>query len=82
MKTNPRIYVVILDDTVFIKKDGFAPIRLVKANTQAQAMRCVARETMSCRPAHSLEVVEYMTAGVTVLDATSEAAIEGQEVTE
>jgi hypothetical protein len=60
------------DDTGFMQKSGFAPIRLVKATSQAQALRRVARETMSCRPAHSLEVVEHMLAGVTVLDATSD----------
>ena len=69
-KSSTRIYIVMQDGTT----------RLVKALNQAQALRRVARETMSCRPAHSLEVVEHMTAGVTVLDATTDTAHQGQEV--
>ncbi|MEW5838363.1 MAG: hypothetical protein AB1717_05985 [Pseudomonadota bacterium] len=60
MKTSAtRIYIVMQGDTV----------RLVKALSQAQAMRRVARETMTVRPAHSLEVMDYMMQGVKVLDA-------------
>lgn len=64
MKTSStRIYIVMQDSTT----------RLVKASNQAQALRHVARETMSCRPAHSLEVMDYMMKGVAVLDATDGA---------
>lgn len=71
MKTSTtRIYIVMQDGT----------IRLVKALNQAQAMRRVARETMSIRPAHSLEVMDYMMKGVAVLDATGGTGVVEQGI--
>lgn len=57
--SNARIYLVTLSEST----------HLVKAASQAQAIRRVARDLMSCRPAHSLEVAELMAAGAPVLDA-------------
>ncbi|TQV61939.1 MAG: hypothetical protein FNT29_10325 [Halothiobacillaceae bacterium] len=54
-----RIYLVTVGDAT----------HLVKATSQAQAIRRIARDLMTCRPAHSLEVAGLMMAGATVLDA-------------
>jgi len=67
---NARIYLVNFGEVAY----------LVKATSQAQALRRLTRDLMTCRPAHSLEVAEMMQGGRVVIDATSEAAIEGQEV--
>lgn len=59
MSTAARIYLVTVGEVA----------HLVKATTQAQAIRRVARDLMTCRPAHSLEVAGLMMAGAIVLDA-------------
>ena len=71
MKTpKTRIYIVMQGDVV----------RLVKALSQAQALRRAARETMTVRPAHSLEVMDYMMQGVAVLDATDGTGVVAQGI--
>jgi len=50
---NARIYLVNFGTDLF----------LVKAISQAQALRRLTRDLMTCRPAHSLEVAEMMQGG-------------------
>ena len=58
MSTNARIYVVTTGVNA----------HLVEATSQAQAMRRVALDLMSCRPAHSLDVANMLLSGVRLLE--------------
>lgn len=62
-KANQRVYQVT---------DKAGVIQLVKAGTQAQALRFAARGQFSVEVASGLNVAELMQAGVPVNDATAE----------
>ncbi len=65
--TTARIYSVTKSNV-----DAMPQVTLVKANSQAQALRHVARSIYSVRPATALEVAHHMQSGMTFADATAD----------